>query len=227
MSEPWKVLFVDDDRDFLAAQSAFFGSRGHVVHTAASTEEALRLLEDEVPDIIFLDLMMERYDSGFRLAHQIRKQERLKDTPLVMLSAVAAATGERFDQEDRPCAPGRTSTASWTSRPPASSCWAWPRNSWGPDEHRSTAHGPTRHASAGAARILVVDDEYGVRSGHQADPGDRGLRGRRRRDRPGSPGPARSQLRTTWPCSTTACPTSTGSPSCRPSRPAAPTSPPA
>ena len=100
MSEPWKVLFVDDDRDFLAAQAAFFGSRGHAVHTAASSEDALRLLEDEVPDIIFLDLMMERYDSGFRLAHQIRKQQRLKDTPLVMLSAVAAATGERFDQED-------------------------------------------------------------------------------------------------------------------------------
>ncbi|MGI5939798.1 MAG: response regulator [Thermoleophilia bacterium] len=99
MSKPWNILFVDDDQDFLAGQSAYFGSRGHTVHTATSSEEALRCLEAQVPDIIFLDLMMERYDSGFRLAHQIRKQEHLKNTPLVMLSAVAAATGERFDQE--------------------------------------------------------------------------------------------------------------------------------
>lgn len=99
MNEPWKILFVDDDQDFLAAQAAYFGSRGHLVHTAGSTEEALQYLQDEVPDIIFLDLMMERYDSGFRLAHRIRKQDRLKDTPLVMLSAVASNTGERFDQE--------------------------------------------------------------------------------------------------------------------------------
>lgn len=107
MSESWKVLFVDDDQDFLTAQAAYFGSRGHTVLTADSSDEALQVLENEVPDVIFLDLMMERYDSGFRLAHQLRKDERLKDTPLVMMSAVARATGTRFDQEDE-------SLRSWT-----------------------------------------------------------------------------------------------------------------
>ncbi len=99
MNGPWEILFVDDDQDFLTAQSVYFGSRGHSVHTAGSTEEAIEYLEQQAPDIIFLDLMMERYDSGFRLAHRIRKFEHLKDTPLVMLSAVASHTGERFDQE--------------------------------------------------------------------------------------------------------------------------------
>jgi len=99
MSHPWSILFVDDDRDFLDAQVAYFGSRGHTVHTTESTQETLDFLEAQVPDIIFLDLMMERYDSGFRLAYQIRKQERLDKTPIVMLSGVARETGERFDQE--------------------------------------------------------------------------------------------------------------------------------
>lgn len=99
MSSPWTMLFVDDDQDFLAAQAAFFGSRGHSVHTAEGSEDALDFLAATVPDIIFLDLMMERYDSGFRLAYEIRKDQRLDETPIVMLSGVAAATGQRFDHE--------------------------------------------------------------------------------------------------------------------------------
>lgn len=99
MSPQWSILFVDDDRDFLDAQAAYFGSRGHAVHTAEGTREALELLETTIPDIIFLDLMMEHYDSGFRLAYQIRKQDRLDNTPVVLLTGVARETGERFDQE--------------------------------------------------------------------------------------------------------------------------------
>ncbi len=99
MNAQKRILFVDDDRDFLASQSIYFRSRGYDVLTAASGEEALRLLEQEVPDIMILDLMMEHFDSGFRLSHQIRKNERLKEVPLVMLSGVATATGQRFDGE--------------------------------------------------------------------------------------------------------------------------------
>ncbi len=98
---PWTILFVDDDTDFLAAQEAYFGSRGHSVITAESSPEARGVLETVRPDIIFLDLMMERYDSGFRLAYELRKDERLTGVPLVMLSGVARETGERFDQEGK------------------------------------------------------------------------------------------------------------------------------
>jgi CheY-like chemotaxis protein len=97
----WNILFVDDDRDFLDAQAAFFGSRGHTVHTAESSQEALDFLETGTPDIVFIDLMMERYDSGFRLTYEIRKRERFGQIPLIMLSGVARETGERFDQEGK------------------------------------------------------------------------------------------------------------------------------
>jgi CheY-like chemotaxis protein len=98
---PWTILFVDDDADFLLAQEAYFGSRGHTVVTAESNSEALDALETCTPDIIFLDLMMERYDSGFRLAYELRKRQNLAGVPLVMLSGVARETGERFDQEGK------------------------------------------------------------------------------------------------------------------------------
>ena len=99
MSAGKKVLFVDDDRDFLKSQSILFASKGFQVITAESGEEALKVLENEVPDIIFLDLMMEHYDSGFTLSYQIRKDDRFKNVPLVMLSGVASQTGRRFDKK--------------------------------------------------------------------------------------------------------------------------------
>ena len=99
MSAGKRVLFVDDDRDFLRSQSILFSSRGYRVLTAESGEEALKLLENEVPDIIFLDLMMEHYDTGFTLSYQIRKDDRFKKVPLVMLSGVASQTGRRFDKQ--------------------------------------------------------------------------------------------------------------------------------
>jgi twitching motility two-component system response regulator PilG len=99
MSSTKKILFIDDDRDFLRSQSIFFSARGYRVLTAESADEALRVLEQETPDLIFLDLMMEHFDTGFTLSHQIRKDTRFQKTPLVMLSGVASATGRRFDQE--------------------------------------------------------------------------------------------------------------------------------
>lgn len=95
-----KILFVDDDRDFLTSQSIFFSGRGYEVLTAEDGEQALELLARQTPDILILDLMMEHADSGFVLSRKIRMDERFKDLPIVMLSGVAAATGRRFDQED-------------------------------------------------------------------------------------------------------------------------------
>jgi len=99
MTPVYTILFVDDDRDFLDAKRAFFEARGHTVHTVEAPDDALRLLETLTPDIIFLDLMMDHVDSGFRLGYQIGKDERLRDVPRVMLSGVAAETGRRFDSE--------------------------------------------------------------------------------------------------------------------------------
>jgi CheY-like chemotaxis protein len=99
MTPVYTILFVDDDRDFLDAKRAFFEARGHTVHTVEAPDDALHLLETLTPDIIFLDLMMDQVDSGFRLGYQIGKDERLRGVPRVMLSGVAAETGRRFDGE--------------------------------------------------------------------------------------------------------------------------------
>jgi CheY-like chemotaxis protein len=94
-----KILFVDDDRDFLSAQSAFFGSRGFEVVTLDRVEGALERVSEEKPDVIVLDLMMEHYDSGFMLSRKIRQDPAMAKVPILMLSGVASATGHKFSAE--------------------------------------------------------------------------------------------------------------------------------
>jgi CheY-like chemotaxis protein len=94
-----KLLFIDDDDAFLAAQAAFFGARGYAVLTAEGTDAALSVLERETPDMIFIDLMMEHADSGFTLTRRIRRDERFRKTPLVMISGVASETRVGFTRE--------------------------------------------------------------------------------------------------------------------------------
>jgi len=96
MAKSLKILFVDDDRDFLAAQTAFFGGRGYEVVTVDRVEGALEKISQECPDVIVLDLMMEHYDSGFVLGRRIRQDPAMSSVPIVMLSGVASATGHKF-----------------------------------------------------------------------------------------------------------------------------------
>jgi len=99
MSASKTIAFVDDDTDFLEAQAAFFRKRGYVVVCAESEDDAMRMLGEAAPDIIFLDLMMDHYDSGFNLGHRIRQQAHLAQVPIVMLSGVAGATGRTFHDD--------------------------------------------------------------------------------------------------------------------------------
>ncbi len=54
----WKVLLVDDEKDFTLTLAERLGMRGIQVSTAFSGEEALNLLETYQPDVMVLDLMM-------------------------------------------------------------------------------------------------------------------------------------------------------------------------
>jgi CheY-like chemotaxis protein len=93
------ILFVDDDRDFLDAQQAWFGAKGFRVVTADTGEAAVQAARSARPDIIFLDLMMEHYDSGFTLGRRLRGDPALSAVPIIMLSGVAAATGQGFAEQ--------------------------------------------------------------------------------------------------------------------------------
>ena len=84
---PNLVLVVDDDFDIREALSDVLASEGYSVLTAADGGEALERLRGGVrPDVVLLDLMMPRV-SGVEVIDALRKDESLREIPVVVCSA--------------------------------------------------------------------------------------------------------------------------------------------
>jgi PAS domain S-box-containing protein len=90
-----KILIVDDDRVILTFAGRLLGREGHEVLTAGDGFEALNVLSDFTPQIIFFDLIMPKID-GDKLIGIIRGMPRLKECFLVIVSAVVAETDFDF-----------------------------------------------------------------------------------------------------------------------------------
>jgi two-component system, NarL family, nitrate/nitrite response regulator NarL len=80
-----KVLVVDDHRTFAEALAlALQMDRGLIVSVAGGGTEGLRLVDEEHPDVVLLDVEMPGM-AGIEVIRQIR--QRRPDTKIVMLSA--------------------------------------------------------------------------------------------------------------------------------------------
>lgn len=101
MSESKKtVLIVDDEDDARAFAEAVVCEVGDCnVITAADGKSGLSLARETVPDLVILDVMMPGR-SGFLVFHDIRQDERLANTPVIMLTGVSAKRGIRFSGKD-------------------------------------------------------------------------------------------------------------------------------
>jgi excisionase family DNA binding protein len=79
------VLVVDDDpavREVVRANLVF---EGYTVHEAGSAEEGLRLLDEEPPDLILLDVMMPEVD-GWEMLRHVQERHGVGAIPVIMFS---------------------------------------------------------------------------------------------------------------------------------------------
>ena len=93
-----RILLVDDDVDFLEMHSAVLENRGYQVATARSSKEGLNKLDAVRPDVIVLDVMMERFDSGFSVCRKIK--ETHPDTRVILVTSIGNQTGLEFSSND-------------------------------------------------------------------------------------------------------------------------------
>jgi DNA-binding response OmpR family regulator len=84
-----KVLIVDDDRDVLDSIDAAFQAEGAATQLATDGNEAVRICQEDPPDLVVLDMMLPRR-SGFLALEKIKGKE---DSPLVIM--VTANEGKR------------------------------------------------------------------------------------------------------------------------------------
>lgn len=90
-----KILVVDDDADIIISMKAILESEGHTVFTAKNEKECIEKFSSETPDVVFLDLMMEKMDSGIILCRAIREKSR--KVMIYLLSAVGDETAGTID----------------------------------------------------------------------------------------------------------------------------------
>lgn len=82
------MLLVDDETEFLALVSKRMARRGVSVTTAESGEQALRLLSEQVFDVVVLDVRMPGLD-GIETLRRIKAQ--LPETEVILLTGHADA----------------------------------------------------------------------------------------------------------------------------------------
>ena len=80
------VLVVDDDPGVRQVVRANLEAEGYAVREAGSAAEGLTSLEEEAPDLLLLDVMMPEVD-GFAVCRRIKEDPRLKDIPVIFLTA--------------------------------------------------------------------------------------------------------------------------------------------
>jgi two-component system, OmpR family, response regulator len=88
------ILIIDDDVDFLQQMQYHLQNIGYRVSTANSQKEGEKFLENEKPDLLIVDLMMENEDSGFIIAYKSKK--KYPDVPVIIATAVTSETGMVF-----------------------------------------------------------------------------------------------------------------------------------
>lgn len=92
------IAIIDDDPDILDASSLILKSKGHSIVTATNPDDGYKIVVEQKPDLIILDVMMDEPDDGFYLAQKFRK-EGIK-TPIIMYTSVSKATGLDFDKSE-------------------------------------------------------------------------------------------------------------------------------
>ncbi|MCP3668797.1 MAG: response regulator [Gammaproteobacteria bacterium] len=81
-----KVMVIDDSKTIRRTAESLLKKAGCEVLTATDGFEALSIIADSHPDLIFVDIMMPRLD-GYQTCALIKNNTNFKDTPVIMLSS--------------------------------------------------------------------------------------------------------------------------------------------
>ncbi len=116
-----KVLLVDDSKFFRMANEHALSRAGFEVSIAADGEEALQVVNDKLPDIILLDMMLPKI-SGPEVLRALKANPATMDIPVIVLTACRRGTKKNSSAKARP--PTSRSPLWNSTRTPIA--W-WPR----------------------------------------------------------------------------------------------------
>ena len=83
-----KVLIVDDEPIIRSLRKTFLGGEANILESKDGTS-ALEMILAEKPDVVFLDITMPGALSGINVLRILRQDPELKDTHVVIVSALS------------------------------------------------------------------------------------------------------------------------------------------
>src|SRR5687768_15141664 len=82
------ILCVEDEPEMIDLIRLILGRRGFEVKGAAGGAEGLKLIRQDPPDLVLLDLMMPDMD-GWEVYQQMKADEKTKNIPVIVVTAKA------------------------------------------------------------------------------------------------------------------------------------------
>jgi DNA-binding response OmpR family regulator len=82
------ILCVEDEPEMIDLIRLILGRRGFEVKGATGGVEGLKMVREEHPDLVLLDLMMPDMD-GWEVYQQIKADEKTKGIPVIVVTAKA------------------------------------------------------------------------------------------------------------------------------------------
>lgn len=93
------ILIVDDDPDIIENIVTILETQPYRLATARDGKQCMKMLEQEIPDLLILDLLMPRMD-GWGVIREMRSERKYEKVPIMVLSTVVEdASRRRYELE--------------------------------------------------------------------------------------------------------------------------------
>lgn len=81
-----KILVVEDEESLLKLESILLTTKGYLVQGVTTGLAALEAIDEEMPDLVLLDVMLPKMD-GFEVCSRIKENPATKHIPVILLTA--------------------------------------------------------------------------------------------------------------------------------------------
>ena len=81
-----KILVVEDEESLLKLESILLTTKGYLVQGVTTGLAALEAIDEEMPDLVLLDVMLPKMD-GFEVCSRIKQNPATKHIPVILLTA--------------------------------------------------------------------------------------------------------------------------------------------
>jgi CheY-like chemotaxis protein len=88
MTEQKNLLIIDDDPDFVEGIKSILDAAGYSVDVAYNPKNGLQALQSKTYDLLLLDIMMGRGAEGIMIARKLRKDVKLREMPVLIITGI-------------------------------------------------------------------------------------------------------------------------------------------